>query len=227
MSRNIIVTGANGHLGRTVVRKFMEMGDHVIAVARSGSNLGFAENKSNFELHAVDLDNEEATNGFVNEITSLKGQIHYGLLVAGGFAMGNIETTDGLAIQQMFNKNFSTAYHVARPLFQHMMQHGYGRLVFVGARPALEPAAAKGALAYALSKSLLFQLAGVLNAEAGKKDVVTSVIAPGVLDTPPNHEAMPAVDKSGWSNTESVADLIALICSKEAGIVKNPVYKLY
>jgi hypothetical protein len=65
--------------------------------------------------------------------------------------------------------NFDTAYFLARPLFQHMMQNGYGRLVFIGSRPALQPGDGKSKLAYSLSKSLLFTLSDMLNAEAKRQ----------------------------------------------------------
>jgi NAD(P)-dependent dehydrogenase (short-subunit alcohol dehydrogenase family) len=227
MPRHIIITGANGNLGSAAVNKFIELGDHVIAVANSGSNLGFAEGRSNFELHAADLSNEQSSAGFFDEIISLKEQIDCGLLLAGGFEMGNIETTDTAAVRKMFAKNFETVYNAARPLYQHMIRNNYGRLVFVGARPALEASSGKNSLAYSLSKSLLFQLAEVLNADAGSKDVITSVIVPGILDTPANRTAMPGTDTSGWTSITDVAELLAVICSKEIGIVRQPVYKLY
>ncbi|RYY30850.1 MAG: SDR family NAD(P)-dependent oxidoreductase [Chitinophagaceae bacterium] len=227
MARNIIITGANGNLGSAAVKKFMEIGDHVVAVANSGSNLGFAEGRSNFELHAADLSNEQSSAVFFDELIALKGQVEGGLLLAGGFEMGSIETTDTTMIRKMIAKNFETVYNAARPLYLHMMRNNYGRLVFVGARPALEPAGGKHSLAYALSKSMLFQLAELLNADAGNKDVIASVVVPGILDTPANHEAMPGADKSGWTNVTELADLLAFICSKESAIVKQPVYKLY
>ncbi|WP_315819662.1 hypothetical protein [Paraflavitalea speifideaquila] len=65
--------------------------------------------------------------------------------------------------------NFETAYYLTRPLFQHMLESGYGRIVLVGARPALEPAAGQYMIAYALSKSLLIKLADMLNEAARGK----------------------------------------------------------
>lgn len=169
MPKNIIVTGANGNMGSAVVQKFLSADYHVIAIDHSGSNLGFTEGSPNFELHQVALDEERAALEFFEEIASLKGNIDAALLLVGGFAMGNIETTDGAAIQSMFKLNFETVYHAARPLFQHMLKMNAGRLVFVGATPALDPVAGKNVLAYALSKSLLFTLAEILNAEAKGK----------------------------------------------------------
>ncbi len=144
MARTILITGANGNLGAATVKKFLDEGYKVIAVDHSGTHLGFAASHDNFELRAVDLANEEAVESFMEEIVELYGSIDGALLLAGGFAMGDIAATDGEALKKMYTLNFETAYFSARILFQHMLQNSYGRLVFIGARPALKPEQGKG-----------------------------------------------------------------------------------
>src|SRR5258708_25848591 len=114
----------------------------------------------------------------------MEGRIDGALLVAGGFAMGDMGATDGEALKKMTSLNLETAYFIARPLFRHMLENGYGRLVFIGARPALKPEQGKGALAYSLSKSLLFQLAELLNAEAKGRNVVAAGVVARAIGTP-------------------------------------------
>ena len=46
--KTIIITGANGNLGAVTVKKFLENDYRVIAIARSGSELGFAKDNKNF-----------------------------------------------------------------------------------------------------------------------------------------------------------------------------------
>src|SRR5215475_10012519 len=148
MPKTILITGANGSLGAATVKKFLDEGYKVIAVDHSGTHLGFAAAHDNFELRAVDLTNEPAVEDFLDEIIELYGRIDGALLLAGGFAMGDIAATDGTALKKMYALNFETAYYASRILFQHMLENGYGRLVFIGARPALKPEQGKGALAY-------------------------------------------------------------------------------
>src|SRR5258708_19770605 len=176
MPKTIIITGANGNLGVAAVKKFLDEGYKVIAVSQSGENVGFEAGHDNFELKQVDLADEKATTAFAEELISLEGRIDGALLLAGGFAMGDIGATDGGALKKMISLNFETAYFIARPLFRHMLENGYGRLVFIGARPALKPEQGKGALAYSLSKSLLFQLAHLLNAQAKASNVLAAVV---------------------------------------------------
>jgi NAD(P)-dependent dehydrogenase (short-subunit alcohol dehydrogenase family) len=213
MAKTVIITGANGNLGVAAVKKFLDTGYKVIAVDHMGTHLGFAASHDNFELRDVNLSEEGATEDFIAEALSLYGRIDGALLLVGGFAMGDVSATDGAALKKMYSLNFETAWFVARPLFQHMLQNGFGRLVFMGARTAMKPELGKGAIAYALTKSMLFNLADLLNASAKGKNVLASVVAPGTIDTALNHQSMPNADFSGWITPAQLADILELICS--------------
>jgi NAD(P)-dependent dehydrogenase (short-subunit alcohol dehydrogenase family) len=148
-------------------------------------------------------------------------------LLAGGFEMGGIETTDTAQLRKMFSLNFETAYHIARPLFQHMIQNGYGRLVFTGARPGINLQEGTNKMAYALSKSLLFNLAEILNKEAKGKNVTASVIAPSTIDTPPNRESMPNAKYDTWVKPEQIAEVLSFICSDSGNVLRESIFKVY
>jgi NAD(P)-dependent dehydrogenase (short-subunit alcohol dehydrogenase family) len=227
MPKTILITGANGNLGAATVKQFLDKGYKVIAVDQSGTHLGFAAENDNFELKAVDAADEAAVATFVEEVIALNGRIDGAMLLVGGFAMGDIDATDGKALRNMMTMNFETAYFFARPLFRHMLGQGYGRVAFMGARPALRPEQGKSALAYALSKSLLFELAGILNAEAKGKNVVASVIAPSTIDTAINRQSMPDADPNNWVKPADIAALLEFICSKEGDALREPIYKIY
>lgn len=227
MQKTILITGANGNLGAATVRKFLDKGYKVIAVDQSGTHLGFAADHDNFELKSIDAGDERAVGSFIEEIIELYGRIDGAMLLIGGFAMGDIVATDGEALRKLYALNFETTWNFARPLFRHMLENGYGRLVFMGARTALIPEQGKHALAYALSKSLLFGFAELLNATAKGKNVVASVIAPSTIDTPVNRQSMPDADPSAWVRPGDIAALMDFICSDEGNALREPVYKIY
>jgi len=227
MQKTILITGANGNLGAATVKIFLDKGYKIIAVDQSGTHLGFAAGHDNFELRSVDAVSEQVVGTFVEEIIELYGRIDGALLLIGGFAMGDISATNAEALRKLYTLNFETAWNFARPLFRHMLGNGYGRLVFMGARTALIPEQGKGALAYALSKSLLFGLAQLLNAEAKGRNVVASVVAPSTIDTALNRQSMPDVDPSIWVKPEEIGALMEFICSEEGNALREPVYKIY
>jgi|SRR5450432_3754824 len=227
MPKTIIITGANGNLGATTVKKFLDEGYKVVAVDHANNHLDFAAARPGFEWRSVDLANEGAAAAFVKDMIAAHGQIDGALLLVGGFAMGDIAGTDGEMMRKMYSLNFETAYFLARPLFLHMQERGYGRLVFVGARPALRPEQGRAAIAYSMTKSMLFYLADLMNASAKGKNVVISVVAPSTIDTPLNRSSMPDAKPADWVKPEDIAGVLEFICSEKGSALREPVYKIY
>lgn len=223
----VLVTGANGNLGVATVKKFLDEGYSVIAVDGKNTHLSFAENNPLFQFHSVNLSDEAATTAFVESIIAKHSTIHAALLLVGGFAMGKIADTSGGDINRMFALNFETAYYVTRPVLKHMQENGYGRIVFIGTRPALEAAQGKSMIAYSLTKSLVFKLADIINAETKGTNVVASVVVPSTIDTAINRQSMPDADFDSWVKPEQLADVMEFICSEKGSPVREAVYKVY
>jgi len=222
--KTVLITGASGNLGKACVEKFLTEGYKVLATVGPGQTLGY--DLKGIETFEADLTNEASVEKVIHSITS-KFTIDAALLLVGGFAMGNIKDTNGAALQKMFSLNFDTAYFVARPIFNHMMRQSSGRIIFVGARPALNPADGKSTLAYALSKSLVFKLAELLNAEGDSNNVVSHVIVPSIIDTPFNRVAMPTAKFSDWVKPEEIADTIYGLCFNQERAMRDRVVKMY
>ena len=138
-----------------------------------------------------------------------------------------IQDTDSASLKKMFSLNFDTAYFAARPIFNQMTKQSAGRIIFVGARPALNPADGKNTLAYSLSKSLIFKLAELLNAEGAANNVVSHVIVPGIIDTPVNRNAMPNANFSDWVKAEEIAEMMSYLCSEKGSAIRDTTVKLY
>jgi NAD(P)-dependent dehydrogenase (short-subunit alcohol dehydrogenase family) len=225
--RTILITGATGGLGSVIVPYFLDKGWRVIAVVSEENGKNRAETRPMLDVQVVDLTDEGAVRSLIAWLIQTYKGIDAALLLAGGFVAGGVADATGNEIKTMFAINFETAYYVARPVYGHMLERGRGRIILMGARPALEPSAGKTALAYALSKSLLFQLAEILNADASGKDVVTHVVVPSTIDTPNNRKWMPKADFDSWVKPEQLAEIFNFICSDGAAPVRDPVWKVY
>ncbi len=227
MPKTIIITGANGNLGTVTVKKFLAEGYRVIAVDHSGTHLDFAKGNPDFELRSVNLVNESEVNSFIQEVISKYKFVDGALMLAGGFSAGNLQSTSGEDQKNLYSLNFETAFFITRSLVQHMLTNGYGRLVFIGARPALKPEQGKTAVAYALTKSLLFKLAELVNADSKGKNVVASVVVPSTVDTALNRKNMPDANPQDWVKPEQVADILEFICSDKGSPLRESLYKVY
>jgi NAD(P)-dependent dehydrogenase (short-subunit alcohol dehydrogenase family) len=227
MKRTVIITGAAGNLGKAAVEKFLKEECRVVGTVSPGKSLGYNVS-GEVSVHEVDLTNEQDAEALVESVVRTHQNIDVAVLTVGGYGGGGIGKTDGSGLRKMYSLNFETAYFLARPVFLKMVkQSSGGRIVLIGSRTALEPLQGKSALAYTLSKSLLFNLAACLNAEAAGKNVVTSVIVPSVLDTPENRKSMPNANFSEWVLPERVADILYFITSEQGKPLSDPVVKIY
>ncbi len=225
--KTVIITGGNGNLGEAVTKEFLTQGYRVVAtVVTEAMRADFAPHPQ-LEIIAVNLTNEEETASFISSVITRYTAIDAALMLVGGFAMGNIAAATGKDIQKQISLNFETAYFVTRPLFQHMMENGHGRLVYIGSRPAIEPKTGKDVLAYGLSKSLLFKLAEYLNEEAKGQNVSATVVVPSTLDTPLNRKSMPEVDPAIWVKPAALAEILAFVVSDKATPLRESVLKVY
>lgn len=227
MNKTVIITGANGNLGSAVTHHFLAKGYTVIAtVTNEEARKSFPANE-NLQVAVVNLTVEAETESFVQNAIAGHKKIDGALLLVGGFAAGNIAATKSDEIKKQVSLNFDTAYNVARPLFNHMAAQGSGRLVFIGARPAIDAKAGKELLAYGLSKSLLFTLAGYLNEEAAGKNLTATVVVPSTLDTALNRRNMPEANPDNWVKPGALAELLEFLLSDRASPLRETVLKVY
>jgi len=219
---NIIVTGATGNLGQAVVETLGKLGHQLILTQSSKP-----ETPSPHDVHSVDLTNDTASAAFVDAAISKHKKIDAAVLLVGGYAGGSLKDTDTNQLRKMLTLNFETAYNVVRPLMDHLLANESGRIILIGARPALQMESASFAVAYALSKAQIFELARLINGIGAKKHVTASVVVPSTIDTPTNRTAMPKADFSTWVSPNDIAETIAYLLSAPSSPLRDTVLKMY
>ncbi|WP_353721866.1 SDR family NAD(P)-dependent oxidoreductase [Dyadobacter sp. 676] len=226
MPKQVIVSGATGNLGKDVVKKLTELGYGLHINVREGKTDAYADN-AHVSNYLADLADAGQAELFVAKAIASAGRIEAGILLAGGFAMGRLADTTDADIERMLTMNFKTAFHVVKPLMKHFKANGGGQFIFIGARPALAPETGTGSFAYTLSKTLIFQMADLINAEGKSKHITATVIVPSIIDTPDNRTAMPGSDFSKWVPAADLAEGVAFVLSDTGKKLRQTVLKLY
>ena len=225
--KTVVITGAAGFLGKAVVQEFLGKDYRVLATVNiDPAKSGLSEHPG-LQVFKVDLTNEKEATDFAQRAIQEYGPIDATLLLAGGFAAGGIAETSAADLHGQIALNFETAFHITRVLFAHMKENKMGRIVFIGARPAILPAQAKNMVAYGLAKSLLFRLAEVLNEEAKGLDLNVSVVVPSTLDTPANRKAMPDANPDNWVSLSDLAGTLEYLVSDKSSALRETVLKVY
>lgn len=225
MKKSILLTGATGNLGNSVLRKLSDAGFHVLATARSTKSASALQNEQ-ANVTVLDITDENAVSAYIQSIKA-DTNIQAAVLLAGGFLAGNLAFTGQGALQQMFNLNFETSFYLVRELLPVFEKQGGGRFILIGSRAALDPDEGHHLAAYALSKGLIFQLADLINAYGRDKKIDATVIVPSIIDTPGNRAAIPKADFSTWVSPESIANMIHFVLSDTGQQMRKTTIKLY
>jgi len=220
----VLITGAKGGLGTFVTNSFLEAGAHVIGVSRSISDSDFP--RESFSAIPAELSNGDNALKLIERVTAKSGRIDGLVHLMGGFAGGrSVANTDDATFDRMLDLNLRSAFYVIRAVLPQMRGQGAGRIVAIGSKAAIEPAAMAGA--YAASKAALVSLVRTVARENSDRGIAANVVLPGTMDTSANRAAEPAADFSKWVHPCQVARLLVYLMSGQASQVNGAVIPVY
>lgn len=202
-----MITGATGGLGGAVVQAFQDAGDHVIGIGHPGYDLTRPEECA-------------------RAVAAVEGPLHALIHLMGGFAGGQpVAETGDATWRRMMSLNLDAAFYMARAAVPRILEQPGGRIVMIGSRNAVRPAA--NLAAYNASKAGLVALVETLALEVAARGATANVVLPSVIDTPANRAAMPNADASRWVPPTAIAELIAWLASLQAAHINGAVVPIY
>lgn len=188
VGRAVLVTGASSGIGQATARLFAKQGAHVALVARRQRELErLAEELVGVggEVHVcpIDLTDREATLAVVADVADSLGRIDVAIHAAGtNIPRRALSVLDPSDWDAMIAANLTAAYNLTHALLPAMRAAGGGLIVYVSSGAVQRPD--QSGVAYQASKHGLVGLAhGTMQEERGN-GIRTTVIFPGLTDTP-------------------------------------------
>ncbi|MBN8964983.1 MAG: SDR family oxidoreductase [Rhizobiales bacterium] len=180
--------------------------------------------KAQHHVTAFDLSEEAAVSQLYDSVPGLWASVH----LAGGFAMAPIGDTSKTVLMQQLDTNFVSCFLCCRAAVKAIARTGRGgRIVNVAARPALEWRTGAGMTAYAASKAAVAALTAALAEEVAKDGILVNAVAPSIMDTPANREALPKANHAAWPKVEDVAATVAFLVSPDNAVTRGGVIPVY
>jgi NAD(P)-dependent dehydrogenase (short-subunit alcohol dehydrogenase family) len=230
-NRVVLITGANGGLGGSVVRAFAEEGARLILSGRRMVELEATAAALELDsdrtlLLPVNLTDPAEVEQLARAATERFGAIDVLVHVAGGFKAGaSVAETDVETWNFMLNLNLFSAFLAARVVLPGMLARGYGKLVFISSKAGSQPG--PNTAAYGISKGGLEVLVRDLAEETRQHGVNVNAVAASVIDTPANRGANPGADYSAWVQPESIAGVIRFLASDAARDIHGAIVPVY
>jgi len=220
----VVVTGANGGLGRYVTLAFLEFGARVVGTSRNIQQSDVAS--ARFTAIPAELSTGNGARDLIYQVIHKFGKLDVLVHTVGGFAGGQpIAETPEATFQKMLDLNLNSVFHILQAAIPPLRDSGDGRFIAIGSRAALETGAGVGA--YSASKAAMVSLirtAALENKDAGLR---ANVILPGTIDTPVNRKAMPGANFSSWVQPASLASLIVWLASESGKDMNGAVIPMY
>jgi NAD(P)-dependent dehydrogenase (short-subunit alcohol dehydrogenase family) len=218
LDRNIVVTGARGGLGPSVLEALLAAGALCHVPLRRGGVEMPARDRVRV-ASGIDLTDEAAVTAYYRDLPPLWASIH----VAGGWAGASITETPLALLRSQLDINLVTAFLCCREAVRAMRARPGqgGRIVNVSSRAAQMPAA--GALAYAASKAALNALTQGLALEAKRDGVLVNAVAPATIDTAKNRTAMGDAGAATWAKPADIAAAVLWLVSPQNTLVTGAI----
>lgn len=229
--RHVVITGGTGALGSAVTKVLLNTGAHCSIPCFDKAELESFDHQNHENLFirtGIDLTDEDAASTFYKDAIKEQGSLWASIHIAGGFGMGSIEGTSKSDFMKQINLNLVTCFNSCRSAITHFKNEGNGgRIINIASRPALEPRQGAGMSAYTTSKAGVAALTQSLAEEVAGDDILINAIAPSIIDTPANRDAMPDADFDKWPKPQELATQIAYLASSQNKVTRGGIIPVY
>jgi NAD(P)-dependent dehydrogenase (short-subunit alcohol dehydrogenase family) len=227
----VLITGATGALGSAVTKEFAQTETRLALAGRSGKKLeqlvadvGLPPERA--LTVTGDITQVDGVESLVSAVTARWDAIDVLLHVAGGWSGGQpLGETSVEDWDRMLALNLRAAFLLSRAVLSAMVEAGWGRIVHISSKTAVEPRAKQAA--YTVSKMGLIALTEVIAAEVKGSGVTANVILPSIIDTPANRASMPKTDPAKWVPPERIAATTRFLCSDDAASTNGARIPIY
>jgi NAD(P)-dependent dehydrogenase (short-subunit alcohol dehydrogenase family) len=229
--KTILITGATGALGSAVARAFAQTQARLVLTGRSEEKLAHLTSEISLPEErvltvAADVTQAAGVQALVADAAARFGRIDVLLNVAGGWSGGKpVGETSVEDWDRLVALNLRSAFLLSRAVLPGMLEAGWGRVVHISSKTAVEPRAKQAA--YAVSKMGLITLTEVIAAEVKGSGVTANVILPSTIDTPANRASMPKADPDKWVPPQRIAATMRFLCSDAAASINGARIPIY
>ena len=182
-NKNIIVTGASGGIGNSIIKKLNEAGANILA---SGTRIEKLEElKKNFEglkILKFDISQSEKIEEFIENAASELGGSLDGLVNNAGITQDNLAIRMSLdEWQKVININLTSTFLMSKFAIKKMLKNKSGKIVNITS--VVGHTGNLGQANYTASKAGIVAMSKSLAIEYAKKNINVNCISPGFIKT--------------------------------------------
>ena len=182
-NKNIIVTGASGGIGNSIVKKLNKAGANILA---SGTRIEKLEelkkNFKNIKILKFDISQNDKIVEFIENATNELGGSLGGLVNNAGITQDNLAIRMSLdEWQKVININLTSTFLMSKFAIKKMLKNKSGKIVNITS--VVGHTGNLGQANYTASKAAIVAMSKSLAIEYSKKNININCISPGFIKT--------------------------------------------
>ena len=182
-NKNIIVTGASGGIGNSIVKKLNQAGANILA---SGTRIEKLEElKNNFKSVKIlkfDISQSDKIEEFIDNATNKLGGSLDGMINNAGITQDNLAIRMSLdEWQKVININLTSTFLMSKFAIKKMLKNKSGKIVNITS--VVGHTGNLGQANYTASKAGIVAMSKSLAIEYAKKNININCISPGFIKT--------------------------------------------
>jgi 3-oxoacyl-[acyl-carrier protein] reductase len=175
--RNIMITGTSRGIGKALVEHFLTLGDTVIGVSRSESDI----TSNNYHHYLADVSTEADAKCVFASVKKQLGTLDVLINNAGIARMNAFALTPINNVQEIMNTNFMGTFIFCQKAINLLRKSPNGRIINLST--VAVPLNLAGEAAYAASKSAVETLTRIMAKEIGSLGITCNAIGPSPIAT--------------------------------------------
>jgi len=182
-NKNIIVTGATGGIGNSIVEKLHESGANILATGTKSEKLDELKLKfNNIKILKFDISQHEKIEEFINNATEELGGSLDCIINNAGITKDNLTIRMSLEEwTQVININLTSTFLMCKFSIKKMLKNKFGKIVNITS--VVGHTGNIGQANYTASKAGIVAMSKSLAIEYAKKNININCISPGFIRT--------------------------------------------
>ena len=182
-NKNIIVTGASGGIGNSIIKKFNEVGANILASGTRIEKLEeLKENFKNIKILKFDISQSDKIEDFIKKATEELGGSLDCIVNNAGITQDNLAIRMSLEEwQKVININLTSTFLMSKFAIKKMLKNKSGKIVNITS--VVGHTGNLGQSNYTASKAGIIAMSKSLAIEYAKKNINVNCISPGFIRT--------------------------------------------
>ena len=226
---NVIVTGASGGIGNSIVEKLYEAGANVLATGTKKEKLNMLKKKfDRLKILPFDISQHDKIENFINESSELLGGNLNCLINNAGITM------DNLAIRMssdewssVINVNLTSTFLMSKFAIKKMLKNKSGKLINITS--VVGHTGNIGQANYTASKAGIVAMSKSLALEYAKKNINVNCISPGFISTAMTEKIdekfkesiISKIPASRLGKPEDIANVVVFLTSSKSDYING------